>query len=166
MSRAWRRKVVFVAGIGTGVVGLASPAWAHLDPRPAAVQAGRTVVVAFSAEHGCGDSPTVRLDIKLPVGLDAAPVPKTGWKTSVAKGVVTFAGGRIAAHTPGTFSLRFTAPAKAGTSLVFPSVQYCVKGEKDWLQQTIKGQPEPDFPAPVVDVVAGRAPTTTMRKTK
>jgi periplasmic copper chaperone A len=155
-----RKRVVMTLLALSAAAGFVSPAWAHLEPKPKTVQAGRKVIVSFVAEHGCGDSPTVRLAIKLPIGLDATPVPKTGWKTSVQKGVVTFSGGQIPTHKPGTFSVSFTAPAKPGTSLVFPSIQTCVRGERSWLQPTVLGKPEPNFPAPAVEVVAATTATT------
>ncbi len=160
----YRMRITFTV-IGISIATGFTPAWAHLEPKPNVVLAGRKVIVSFLAEHGCGNSPTVGLAIKPPNGLDATPVPKAGWKTSVSKGVVAFSGGQISAHKTGTFSLSFMAPSKAGTSLVFPSVQTCLKGEKVWLQPTIKGQPEPNFPAPVIEVVATREAPNTMAKT-
>lgn len=52
---------------------LATPAFAHINPDPPAVEAGKATTVGFNVEHGCAESPTTSLDIQLPAGTNDAP---------------------------------------------------------------------------------------------
>ena len=153
-----------IAGIGAGAAGLllfAGAAAAHLEPDPASITAGQAATVAFNVEHGCDGSPTIELQIKLADGItDAQPVQKEGWTSSVAGGVVTFTGGSLAADKQDTFSITFTAPTTNG-ALVFPSIQKCTVGQINWIEPTVEGQPEPEDPAPVVQVTGGSDATAT-----
>ena len=154
-----------IAGIAAGAAALllfAGAASAHLEPDPASITAGEAATVAFNVEHGCDGSPTIELQIKLADGItDAQPVAKDGWTSSVADGVVTFSGGSLPATTQETFSITFTAPTTNG-ALVFPSIQRCTVGQINWIQPTVEGQPEPEEPAPVVQVTGGSAAATTV----
>ena len=164
-----------IAGVAAGAAGLllfAGAASAHLEPDPASITAGEAATVAFNVEHGCDGSPTIELQIKLADGItDAQPVAKEGWTSSVADGVVTFGGGSLPATTEETFSITFTAPTTDG-ALVFPSIQRCTVGQINWIEPTVEGQPEPEEPAPVVQVTGGSpaaattvAPATTAAAT-
>jgi uncharacterized protein YcnI len=133
----------------------AGAASAHIDPSPPAVEAGTLATVEFGVEHGCSGSPTVALDIEVPVEItDAAPVTKSGWDSTINGRVITFSGGPLAADTPDSFAISFTAPGTPGT-LLFPTVQKCVDGETSWISVTKPGEPEPEHPAPALKVTAG-----------
>jgi uncharacterized protein YcnI len=139
--------VVLVAGAGV--------ASAHIDPDPPAVEAGKATTVGFGVEHGCAESPTVALDIRLPTELtDVAAVAKPGWDAVIDGRVLTFSGGPLDADTPASFSITFTAPATPAT-LLFPTVQKCTDGEIAWIAVAAEGQPEPEHPAPTLKVTAG-----------
>lgn len=128
---------------------------AHIDPDPVAVEAGAIATVTFGVEHGCDDSPTTGLAIKVPDGItDAAAVAKDGWTTSTAAGVVSFTGGNLDAATPDTFSITFTAPAAPGT-VHFPIVQTCAAGQTAWIEIPADGGDEPEHPAPAVLITDG-----------
>src|SRR5581483_12275382 len=93
---------ITAAFIVVGVV--ATVAAAHIEPEPSRVKPGATVTVAFNAEHGCDQSPTIKLTFKIPKGATkVAAVAKPGWDATVAKGTVVFDGGTLAATTPDTF---------------------------------------------------------------
>lgn len=137
-------------------VGLqAAPASAHVEPTVTEVAAGSEATLTFEVEHGCGESPTVRVDIKAPDTVtDPTPVDKAGWNSSVADGVVTFEWAGTDGQEDGTFEVGFTAPDAAGETLLFPTVQTCAEGSYDWIQEDADG----DRPAPRVVVVAGSTP--------
>jgi uncharacterized protein YcnI len=151
------RRVVgpsFAATVAVLVVG-AGVASAHIDPDPAAVEAGTPATVGFGVEHGCEGSPTIALDIELPEELtDTEPVAKPGWEATIDGRVLTFSGGPLDADTPDTFSITFTAPTTPGT-LLFPTVQKCTDGEIAWIAVAAEGEPEPEHPAPQLLVTAG-----------
>ena len=156
MSKILRRVVgpSFAATVAVLVIG-AGVASAHIDPDPAAVEAGTSATVGFGVEHGCEESPTIALDIELPEELtDAEPVAKPGWEATIEGRVLTFSGGPLDADTPDTFSITFTAPTTPGT-LLFPTVQKCTEGEIAWIAVAAEGEPEPEHPAPQLLVTAG-----------
>ena len=159
MNRRTTRRLAAAGATVLAVVALAAlPASAHIEPSPVAVQEGTSTVISFDVEHGCGDSDSVKFEIKLPEGV-TKPVPKapTGWKGALADGVVTFTGGPQDHHTPLTLAIQLTAPTTPG-QIAFPIVQTCEKGSLDWIEVTKEGQPEPEHPAPVVTITAA-APT-------
>lgn len=134
------------------IVLAAGPASAHVHTDPATVKAGARATVAFRISHGCDGSPTVKVAVKVPVGVSGAtPVAIPGWKASVRSRVITWSGGRLAAEATQRFSVIATFPKKTGL-LTFPLVQTCVNGENAWIDPTVEGQPEPAHPAPVVGV--------------
>ena len=57
-----------------------------------------------------------------------------------------------------------TLPDQAGP-LAFPLVQRCQTGSLDWIEETVAGQPEPEHPAPVLQVTAGPTTSTTLPET-
>jgi uncharacterized protein YcnI len=157
-----RTTIATATAATAGVLLLAGTASAHIDPTPAAIEAGTEVTVAFGVEHGCDGSPTVELQIQVPAGVtDAQPVDQEGWTASTADGadgqVVTFADGSLDPDMPADFSISFTAPTTAGT-INFPIVQTCEVGQLDWIEIAVEGQEEPEHPAPAVLVTA--APPT------
>lgn len=155
MFRTVRRSVA-LATVATGAVVLAGAtlAAAHIETDPPAVQAGQAVTVGFVVEHGCGDADTTGMDIKLPAGITDATASKDGWQTTVADGVVRFSDGVLDHHTEGTFDISFTAPTAPGF-VSFPTVQRCGDTEQPWLDETVEGQPEPEHPAPRLEITQG-----------
>jgi hypothetical protein len=120
--------------------------------------------VDFTVQHGCEESPTVKLEFQIPDELDdVVPVDKAGWTSSTAADVVTFEGGPLPPDQEEDFSVSFTVPETQGVRLTFPFIQTCEEGSIDWIQTTL----DADRPAPVVLVGARdpnaptAAPTTT-----
>lgn len=135
-------------------LGLAAPALAHIDPDPVEAQAGATLTVAFTVEHGCDGSPTVEINMRLPEGVtEPVPVPVAGWDERIEDGVVTYAGGPLPADTPGTFEITMTLPATPDTTIYFPFVQRCEVGEIRWIALPDDSGDEPDEPAPALDLI-------------
>jgi uncharacterized protein YcnI len=130
----------------------------------------------------------VKLEIAMPEGVVlpfvlAEPVP--GWDVSVqtapletpietddgtvteAVSQVTFEGGEI---KPGEFQLFNLEvgplPDAAGTTLLFPAVQTYSDGDVvRWVEPSPEGQPEPEHPAPHLDLVSATAADDTAAST-
>lgn len=150
------RRAATLTTVATGAVVLAGVgiAAAHIETDPPAVAAGSPATVGFVVEHGCGDADTTGMDIKFPDGITDATAAKDGWTVTVAGGVVRFSGGVLDHHTAGTFEITFTAPTTPGF-VSFPTVQRCGDTEQPWLDETVEGQPEPEHPAPRLEITQG-----------
>ncbi|HWL44228.1 MAG TPA: DUF1775 domain-containing protein [Ilumatobacter sp.] len=158
---------VLIAGVVVG----AGQVSAHIDPEPPEAPAGATLAVGFTVGHGCDDSPTVQLDMRLPDGVTSpTPVPPEGWEGSIDANVVTFTGGPLPSDTPATFRVELTLPATPGATLYFPFVQRCEEGELRWIDTPDDGSgSDLDQPAPamtltdaIVTPPAPTAPTDTV----
>jgi uncharacterized protein YcnI len=152
-----------IAAFGLLVL-LVVPAWAHIDPDPASVTAGSTATITFGVEHGCGESPTTKLEMRLPAGLTntRAAIEASGWAATAAGNTVTWSGPAQPPHTQFDIKITATMPTTAGL-IRFPIIQTCQQGSLSWIEVQQAGQPEPQYPAPTVDVLApGQpAPSTT-----
>jgi uncharacterized protein YcnI len=151
-SRSFTRRFgqvsVSAAVLLVGPLAIGAPA--HIDPKPSLVKAGSTVVVTFGVEHGCADSPTTKLAIKLPTGVSAeTPKGPKGFVAEVNESIVSFSGGSL--PKAGAFSVTLTFPKTVGV-LSFPVVQTCAKGSTSWIGVTSKSNPKPKTPAPQIRV--------------
>ena len=156
------RTLLLSAAWVIAAVAVASPVLAHIDPDPTEAQAGSTLSVAFTVEHGCDGSPTIQLDMRLPEGVtDASPDPIDGWEGSIDADVVTFVGGPLPDDEDGTFSVTMTLPPTPDTTIYFPFVQRCEVGEIRWIAiPTENSGAEPEEPAPAM-LLTGPVATTT-----
>jgi uncharacterized protein YcnI len=146
-----RHQGLLAAILGVLILVMAGPAGAHVEPTATEVPAGSYATVAFTVQHGCESSPTVKLEFQIPDELDdVVPVDKPGWTTAVDAGVVTFEGGPLPTDEEAEFSVGFTVPETQGVQLTFPFIQTCEVGSIDWIQTTS----DAERPAPVVMVVA------------
>jgi periplasmic copper chaperone A len=168
VGAACRRFVALgVTGVFGVLLGVASPAAAHIDPEPPAAQAGARLEVGFTVEHGCDGSPTVQLDMRLPEGVnDPEPAAPSGWSASIDGDVVTFVGGPLPDDQPLTFPITVTLPPTDGATIFFPFVQRCEVGEIRWIEVPTDGSGATlDEPAPAMKlfgpVIAPAAVTTT-----
>src|SRR3954470_12315567 len=108
-----RALVTATAATGALLIVTAGVAAAHIDPDVSQIPAGAKATVTFTVEHGCGESPTTKLEIKVPASVtDAAAVTKAEWTSATSGDVVTITGGPLDAHTEDTFAITFTAPSK------------------------------------------------------
>lgn len=140
------------------VLATAGTAAAHIEPDFSAVPAGAKATITFNVEHGCAESPTTKLEVKVPAEVtDAQAVNRAGWTGSTAGGVVTLTGGPAPAHEAFTFAITFTAPDKEGAVLRFPIIQTCQEGHTDWIATSESDE----HPAPVVTVGKADATPTT-----
>jgi uncharacterized protein YcnI len=143
---------------------LASAASAHADADVVAVASGEEATINFRPNHGCDDSPTTEVAVRVPAeGATGGDVD--GWKSS-AEGdgngntIVEWTGGSLPADATGAFPVTFTVPMRVGELLVFPAVQTCANGEElGWLN----GDPDSDNPAPRLLILpAGSAAATSI----
>ena len=157
------RRLLFLstASVAFALAGT-SPASAHIDPDPAEAQAGSTLSIGFTVEHGCDGSPTTQLDMRLPDGVTgASPDSVDGWEGSIDDNVVTFMGGPLPDDVEGTFSVTMTLPPTPDTTIYFPFVQRCEEGEIRWIGIPTEPDDELDEPAPALVLTGPVASTTT-----
>lgn len=160
------QRILGAAVTGLAALGVASPAFAHIDPDPTDAQAGTEVSVGFTVEHGCEGSPTQQLDMRLPDGV-SNPVaePPTGWTAQVDENIVSFRGGPLPDDQELTFRVRMSLPPTPDTTIYFPFVQRCELGEIRWIDiPTNDSDTDLDEPAPAMrlfgPVAIQPAPTT------
>lgn len=149
-------------GIIAAVISVPSVAAAHIDPDPTEAQAGSTVSVGFTVEHGCDGSATVGLDMRVPDGATTVVAePPAGWTGDVTERVVTFQGGPLPDDQPLTFRVRMSLPPTPDTTVYFPFVQRCETGEIRWIDIPTDGSGDDlDEPAPGMRLVGPVATTT------
>ncbi|MCX6397960.1 MAG: YcnI family protein [Propionibacteriales bacterium] len=180
VRRTFARSFALPAAVGATVVGVtvlaAGPALAHVGISPTEGAAGSYAVATLSVPHGCDGSATTSITIKIPSELNAVtPTRNALW--DVKKNVVTLdtpltdAHGNAVTERVDTvvytaksplpdgyrdaFELSFQVPDAVGKTLVFPTLQRCVKGETNWNQVVEEGAEEPEYPAPSFTVVEG-----------
>lgn len=159
-----RTRLLAAALTAATVLSSTSPAGAHTDSDLVAVPAGEGALVRLKPTHGCGDSPTTEVAIRVPV-TGARPVDVPGWTASATddgagRTVVEWKGGSLPVDQTGSFPVEFTAPGAVGDLLLFPAVQVCANGEElSWLS----GDPAADYPAPRLLVLpSGSAPAASI----
>jgi uncharacterized protein YcnI len=150
------RKLLISAAVAAGAfVLLATPAFAHVEVEPTQVEPGSTSPVLFTIEHGCSESPTVKVEMQLPAGVtQVEPEPVPGWEFEITDDVITWTGGPQPDHEPLGLSVFMTFPDTPDAVLLFPVVQTCEVGEIRWIQPPNPDGSEPEDPAPVVVVAA------------
>ena len=175
-------RVVVLAALVVGVVAMAAlPATAHVSVTPSSAPKGGFEVLSFNVPNEEQAANTVKLEVTIPTKYPIAFVrlqPMPGWtstveKTTLAKPVTTDDGQVTEAVSkvtwtatdggllPGQFDL-FTIsagplPTKTG-KLTFKAVQTYSNGEVvSWIQQTVKGAPEPEHPAPTLTLTAANS---------
>lgn len=165
---------------GAAALALVSPlsASAHVSMSADTTAAGSTAVLALNVGHGCEESPTTRIAVKIPAGInEVKPTVNSGWTVTkrdakLAKPITDDAGNSITsrvdqviwtAKTPlpegyrDVLSLQLTIPEDAvDQQLSFPTVQTCTEGETAWIQIPAAGQDHDELenPAPTITVTA------------
>lgn len=181
VSSSKRPLLVTVAALVGGAaltLGGSAAAQAHITASTDTAAAGSYSVVSISVPHGCETSPTTKVAIKIPEGINAVTPTRNGFynvaKTmETLKKPITDSHGnevteRVAevvytATTPlpaderDVFELSLKLPDDAaGKTLYFPAVQTCETGETAWVQIPAEGQDahELEHPAPAIAVTA------------
>ena len=151
----------------------APAASAHVTANPATAPAGSVTKIQFQVGHGCEDSPTTSVAVRIPAGVAAlAPEVEPGWKITTKEGKlpepvevfgetttegvteVTWTGGPLSPHQFTDFGISLLLPNKAGETIYFPVVQRCQQGVNRWITIPVEGQAEPDQPAAGVELTA------------
>lgn len=153
---------VVLAAAGVGLA--PATASAHADVDFIAVPAGSEAVVTLRPTHGCDDSPTTDVRIRIDVpGATAVDVP--GWTATMSadeegRPIAEWSGGSLPSDQDGAFPIEFIVPDAPGTLLRFPAVQRCLNGGKlNWTSDNI----ESPYPAPRVLILpAGSKPAKTI----
>ena len=146
------------------LVGLAGPAGAHVSGRATAVTPDGSTTVQFAYDHGCGTSPTIGLRVKLPADTTAvnpgdAP---TGWVGAVEGDVLSWSGPPVPDGRAARYTATMRLVGNEGDQVALPTIQQCAQGTNDWIELPQPGQPEPEYVAPTVTLLATvAAPPTT-----
>jgi periplasmic copper chaperone A len=174
-----KSRFAVLAALVVGVLAVAAlPAGAHVSVTPSSAPKGGFQVLSFNVPNEEADANTVKLEVTIPTKNPIAFVsyqPMPGWeaeveKTTLAKpvktddGEITEAVSKITwtatgeGLAPGQFDL-FTISAgplpTKGNKVVFKAVQTYSNGEVvSWIQQTVKGAPEPERPAPALTLTS------------
>jgi len=174
-----RRSRLFAATTLTaGLVLIASPAWAHVTINPNEAAQGGFTAVSFRVPNERDDSGTTSLTVEFPADHPIRSVsvkPKAGWTVSVdreplaepvggeggdeiteAVSRITWTGGRIGPGEFDEFDVSMGPLPDDTDELVFGALQTYESGEVvRWIEPTPANGSEPEFPAPVLKLVAG-----------
>jgi periplasmic copper chaperone A len=166
-----KTRIAFLAAVAALVA--APTAAAHVTANPREAVAGEFAMIAFRVPHGCEDSPTTSLTVRIPDGVvSVTPQSVPGWRVTtksgklaqpvdlhgetITEGVqeVTWSGGSLDPHQFLDFGISMRMPDTPGETVWFPAIQRCEQGQTRWIQIPVSGEPEPDEPAPGVTLVA------------
>ncbi|WP_139977884.1 YcnI family protein [Nocardioides litoris] len=177
------RRTIARLGASAGAAGLlalsiAAPASAHVTVSPSTTAAGAYTVLTFSNGHGCEGSPTTKITISVPEGINAAvptrqpfydvtkqmeqldPPVSDGHGGELTERVDTVTYTAKTALPDGyrdAFEVQVQIPEDAeGADLAFPVIQTCQQGETAWTEIPAEGQSADDLdsPAPAFLVTA------------
>lgn len=169
-----RRAALSLSLALVGMLFMAGTASAHVTPQDPQGPAGGFFTTAFKVGHGCSGEPTTKVEIKMPDGVTSvAPQPVDGWTLSTTTrkldppvdnhgtqitettDTVIWEGGSLPSDQLQMFWISMKLPDGApGTQLYFPIIQTCGSNSTDWIAVPKDGEPEPEFPAAVVTLVA------------
>ncbi|MBC9954476.1 YcnI family protein [Leucobacter sp. cx-42] len=185
LTTSSRRPFMLTGAAALGAIALAlggaTAASAHVGATTDTNEAGSYTVVSVSVPHGCDVSPTTKVALKIPAGINAVTPTRNAFYTvekvmealdtpltdshgnevteRVAEVVYT-ATTPLPADQRDVFELSLQLPEDAaGEVLYFPTVQTCAEGESAWVQIPADGQDphELELPAPSFEVVAASA---------
>lgn len=166
------------AVLGAASLGLlvsAAPALGHVTANPGKAEAGGYSYHAFRVGHACEGSPTTKVSIAIPDGVvSVKPQEVAGWTIAITRGPITpyeqhgerisegvkevsWTGGPLPDDHMQQFGISMKLPDKAGQTIHFPTVQTCRQGVTRWIDIPVAGQPEPETPAPGVELLAKAA---------
>lgn len=155
----------------------AAPAGAHTEIAPERAPAGSDTAFTMTVENERSDAGTVKVELFFPDGqeIPVLDVPDVGEWTGAPQGGPGGGPGTLGDPAPGITwqrptgspdddpELKFTLrlPDRPGT-ISMAVLQTYANGEVDrWIEPWPAGAPEPDRPAPRIEVTAGSASSTT-----
>jgi len=154
---------------------------AHVTLDKKEVPVGSFYKAVLTVPHGCDGSPTVKIAVQIPEGvISVKPKVKAGWSIEVKRGdyaqpysylhgakmtqgpkEVIWSGGNLPDAYYDEFGLQtfIAGELKPGTTLYFPVVQTCEKGEHRWVQIPSADKPGAhlDEPAPAIKLIPAAA---------
>jgi uncharacterized protein YcnI len=167
MRRVLATTAVVVLTLGVS----ATAALAHAELSPETAEPGSTVAFDLSVENEQTDAATTKVELTFPEPITVVELPDApGFTAAVVDGAI---GGPASGVTwegtvEGDVEVALTLgplPAEAGR-LQFKVVHTYDNGEIDrWIEDWPEGEPEPESPGPVVDLVSGEATETTAAET-
>jgi len=152
---------------------LSTACLAHITLETKRAPAGSTYKAVVRVPHGCGDSPTVAVRIKIPDGVfNVKPMPKPGWKLETKRGKypkpykgehgdltegvleLSWSGGKLPDDQYDEFVFRAAlgSDLAANKTIYFPIVQECEKGVERWIEIPADGQKRDDLKFPAADL--------------
>ena len=173
-----RKRLVAVAVLAIGA--LAAPARAHVTVNPGEAAKGSFAKLAFRVPSERPDSGTTKVEVSFPVDhpfqhINVRPTP--GWTYKMERQTLatpikaehegdediteyvskmTWEGGTIGPGEFQEFEISVGPLPEDADSLVFKAVQTYDSGEiVRWIEEATSGGEEPEFPAPVLQLVAG-----------
>ena len=175
-----KRSAAVAGTVAVLTLALAVPASAHVTVNPNTAVQGGYAKVTFRVPNESDTANTTKVEVNLPADAPFASVslkPVAGWtmapvRSKLAKPIeahgtqITEAVSKITwtatgdGLLPGEFDL-FTISAgplpTKPNKLTFKAVQTYSNGEVvSWIQQTVKGAPEPEHPAPTLTLTAAK----------
>jgi periplasmic copper chaperone A len=172
-----RKNLVAVAALAIGM--LAAPASAHLTVNPREATKGGFAKLAFRVPNERPDSGTTKLEVSFPVDhpfqhINVRPTPGWTYKLERQKlatpikaeeggeeitdyvSKITWEGATIAPGEFQEFEVSGGPLPDDVDQLTFKAVQTYASGEVvRWIEEASEGGEEPEFPAPVLKLVAG-----------
>ena len=153
-----------LAGAAALVLATAAPASAHIGVDAPDAAKGGWATLSFRVPTESDTASTTALTVTFPEGADFEHVStktKPGWTVSKVEGTsVTWTADKGTGVAPGefdVFDLRVGPLPTDVDTLTFPATQTYSDGTVSrWIEDTPKGGPEPEFPAPVLKL-AGKA---------
>jgi uncharacterized protein YcnI len=160
--------------LAAALTATALSAHAHVTLEQREAPVGATYKAVFRVPHGCDQSPTVKLTVRIPEGvIGVKPMVKPGWQIDTKRGPyeksysyfhgatfsegikeVTWSGGKVpdAFYDEFILSMFITGDLAPGRTLYFPVVQTCEKGEHNWVEVPPADKPDAHLgdPAPGV----------------
>ena len=152
------------------------PALAHVTFETRQAAANSNYKAVLQVPHGCKESPTVRIRVRMPDGVtNVKPQPKPGWKLEVTRvkstkpidaghgqtvtetvSEVSWSGGELPNDHFEEFAIMMKLPERPGATLYFPVVQDCKEGTHRWVGVPEKGKAAGDLNAPALTLTPKR----------
>jgi uncharacterized protein YcnI len=152
----WRGRMPACALVAVLSIAFASTATAHVTLERKETPVGAFYKAVLSVPHGCEGSATVKVAVTIPEGvISVKPMVKPGWSLEVKRGAyarpysylhgakltqgpqeITWSGGNIPDAYYDEFVMQtfIAGELTPGTSLYFPVIQTCEKGEHRWIE--------------------------------
>ena len=149
-----RNLLVTLAALAA-VPAFAGTATAHVEMTPAEAPAGQPVRLSLHIGHGCDGAATTAVVVQVPSaasGVKALPV--TGWKAKTSATEFSWRGGPLPDHHEQSFPFRATLEGEKGETVMFKSIQKCEGGASTAWIQPVRGNVEPELPAPALTLTS------------